>query len=478
MTDFLFRSATNIADAIRQKQISAVEIVQAYLEQIERVNPHINAVVQLVADRALDEAKAADRLTASGEPLPPLHGVPITLKDSIDTEGIVTTYGTVGRKEFIPEHDATVAKRLRQAGAIVLGKTNTPEFTLGGEIDNPVYGKTFNPYRLTHSPGSSSGGSAAILAAGGSALDMGSDTGGSIREPANMCGLAGLKPTAGRVSRMGHAVPFGCGVGDMLTTIGPLARSVDDLELSLKLIAGEDGIDYTVVPTAQTGWRDSADVDLASLRIAVYTDGGLGPIDPAIEATINRVAESFQDADATLTFTSPPALKRASRLHSWLTYAEQAKYLQELIRKAGTKPDEVGDNLMAILQTAQTADIPNMTTILAELDSVRTEMWRWMQSFDGILCPIEPYVAIPHGENLNLSTSKAKGWGHMSLYNHTGYPAGVVRAGTTADGLPVGVQIVARPWREDRVLALLRFIETEFGGYQKPTMSFAVKSSG
>lgn len=460
----LFNSAVEIAAAIRRREVSATEIVQAHLQQIEAVNPALNAVVQVVAERALAEAKTADKLTqTTKEPLPPLHGVPITLKDSIDTAGVITTYGTRGRRDFVPQRDATVAHRLREAGAILLGKTNTPEFTLGGEIDNPVYGKTFNPYRLTHSPGSSSGGSAAIVAAGGSALDLGSDTGGSIREPANMCGLAGIKPTAGRVSRMGHAVPIGCGLGDMLTTIGPLARRVEDLELSLALISGVDGIDYTVAPMP---WHSSATVEPHNLRIAVYTDGGLGPLDPAIEQAIRRMATALSDAGAEVMEDTSDALRRSPRLYDWLLCADQAQWLRQLVEQAGTT--QVGENLGRFLAQAKTADLPNTTTILDELTAVRTSMWRWMQAYDAILCPVEPYAALPHGEVFSLPGDAGLGWGHMNLYNITGYPAGVVRAGTTAGRLPLGVQIVARPWREDIVFGLLRFIETAFGGYMPP----------
>ncbi len=466
MEELLFGSATAMAAAIRSRQVSVMELVEAHIARIEAVNAQLNAVVQTAFERARQEAVLADAQLDAKQEIGPLHGVPITLKDSIDTAGIITTYGTLGRRNTIPERDATVAARLRGAGAIVLGKTNTPEFTLGGEIDNPVYGKTFNPYRLTHSPGSSSGGAAAIVAAGGSALDLGSDTGGSIREPANMCGLAGIKPTAGRVSRMGHAIPFGCGVGDMLTTIGPLARSVDDLELSLKLIAGPDGIDYTVVPMA---WRESAGISPANLRIAMYTDGGLGPIDPAIERAIHNAAAVLADEGAIIVEATPSALKRAPRLHRWLLYAEQAQYLWQEIDKAGTAEAEIGPNLSSVLAAAKAADIPNMTTILTEFASVRTDAWQWMQAYDAILCPVEPYVALPHGTVLTFDGEMLDGWAHMNFYNITGWPAGVVRAGTTEDGLPVGVQIVGNPWREDVVLALMRVLEQAFG-YQRPTL--------
>ena len=459
MSDFLFKTIAELAAAIRAKEVSATELVEAHLRQIERVNPSLNAVVQLCAERALDEAVSADNTP----PILPLHGIPITLKDSIDTADIITTYGTWGRRNFIPTHDATVAKRLRDAGAIVLGKTNTPEFTFGGECDNPVYGKTYNPYKLTHSPGSSSGGAAAIVAAGGATFDLGSDTGGSIREPANYCGLAGIKPTAGRISRTGHAVPFGVGAADMLTTIGPIARSVADLELVLRLIAGPDGVDYTVVPQPLP---ESAAALPAQLRIAIYTDGGVGDIDPAVESTLHDVANALANAGATIISDTPPLLTEAMMIHGWLIGIDGAEWVARLIDKAGT--EVVGDNLKRMLFSHYEAERPTVNTILTRLAELRAQAWAWFQSYDAILCPVNPQPAIPHGQTLTWGAAKSEGWSHLMYYNLTGYPAGTVRAGTSADGLPIGVQIVAHPWREDLVFTILRQIESAFGGYHPP----------
>ena len=468
MDDLLFHSAAEIAAAIRNRTISAIEVVEMHLRQIERVNDDLNAVVCLTAEQALDAAKQADNRSLDDE-LPPLYGVPITLKDSIDTAGVVTTYGTTGRRDFVPERNATVAERLLDAGAILLGKTNTPEFTLGGEIDNPVYGKTFNPYNLTHTPGSSSGGSAAIVAAGGAALDLGSDTGGSIREPANFCGLAGIKPTSGRVSRMGHALPFGCGLGDSLTTIGPLARSVDDLELALHLIAGPDGIDYTVSPTEL---KSSKTALAKPLRIAYYTDGNLGVLNEPIGQMVKDVATLFAEDGHSVVESIPDGVAMAAGVFSDLLNVDGAAWLRGLLAKAGT--DRPGPNLAKILKAAISAETPSTTTILKNLTNLRSAAWQWMQSFDAIICPVQPYAALPHGDVLQLDGTTAAAWSHMNFYNLTGWPAGVVRASTTSDGLPVGVQIVARPWREDVVLAMLKKIEIAFGGYQRPSLDFAV----
>jgi amidase len=220
VTEIIFDSAASLAEAIRQKRVSSSELTQAYLERIERVNPSLNAVVML-DDTAMEQARAADSGLAKGEDVGPLHGVPITLKDSHDTVGVVTTGGTLGRADFVPDRDSTVAARLRAAGVVLLGKTNTPELTMGMETDNLVYGRTNNPYDTTRTSGGSSGGGAAIVAAGGSAFDIGSDTGGSIRFPGHCCGVAGIKPTSGRVPRTGHIIPYGMGIRDSPNTDRP-----------------------------------------------------------------------------------------------------------------------------------------------------------------------------------------------------------------------------------------------------------------
>ena len=230
-------SVKSLAESIATRALSSEEVARTFLERIEAVNPQLNAVVQLASERALTEARAADAALARGESHGPLHGVPMTIKDSLDTEGVVSTGGTKGRAAFVPERDATVVSRLRAAGAILLGKTNTPELTLSFETNNAIYGRTSNPYDVDRTSGGSSGGAAAIVAAGGSPFDIGSDFGGSIRLPAHCCGIAGIKPSSGRVPRTGHIYPFG-GVLDSFQQIGPLARSVDDLALLLPLLSG------------------------------------------------------------------------------------------------------------------------------------------------------------------------------------------------------------------------------------------------
>ena len=281
--DIVFMSATKLAGLIRAKKISSVEAVKAHYARIDVVNPQINAVVQFCRDRALAEAVAADAALAKGEIKGPLHGVPITIKDSIDTEGVISTAGTVGRMNYVPAKDATVVARLRKAGAILLGKTNTPEWTLaGGGIPgvsttaNIIYGISKNPYDTTRSTAGSSGGAGAIVAAGGSPLDIGTDWGGSIRGPAHNNGIAGIKPTYGLVPRTGHIVGYG-GYLDSWQELGPMCRRVEDLILTLPIIAGPDFSDCAIAPVP---WRDPAAIDISKLRVAFFPTNGVAETTP------------------------------------------------------------------------------------------------------------------------------------------------------------------------------------------------------
>ena len=241
MDEIYYQSAVLMMEALNKREVSSRELTEAHLARIEAVNPSINAVVVVDAEGALATADERDRESAKGESQGHLHGLPITIKDSLETAGMVTVAGTEGRAGVVPEQDATVMARLREAGVVLMGKSNTPELTMTWESNNLVYGTTNNPYDLSRSPSGSSGGAAAIVAAGGSPLDMGSDSAGSIRMPAHYCGIAGLKPTQGRVSRAGHVPPAGMGATGPLNQVGPMARFVEDLWLALPVISGVDG---------------------------------------------------------------------------------------------------------------------------------------------------------------------------------------------------------------------------------------------
>ena len=275
MDELFYQPARAMIDALRKREVSSKELTEVHLARIKEVNPAINAVVLVDVEGALATADERDRESARGESRGPLHGLPITIKDSLETAGLVTAAGTEGRAGFVPDEDATVVARLKGAGIVLMGKSNTPELTMTWESNNFVYGRTNNPYDLSRSPSGSSGGAAAIIAAGGSPLDMGTDSAGSIRMPAHYCGIAGLKPTQGRVSRAGHVPPHGMGALNSLNQVGPMARYVDDLWLALPVISGVDGRDPAIIPMPLNG-PDS--VSLHGLRCLYFT--GIGDVEP------------------------------------------------------------------------------------------------------------------------------------------------------------------------------------------------------
>ena len=440
MDELIYSSAAKLARSIRDKKVSALEVVEAHLRRIEEVNPRLNAVVQPAADRARAEARESDEALARGEVKGPLHGVPMTIKDSLDTVGIISTGGTQGRASYIPEADSTVVARLRSAGAILLGKTNTPELTLAGETNNLIYGQTNNPYDLSKTPEGSSGGAAAIIAAGGSPLDMGSDTGGSIRLPAHFCGIAGLKPNSGRVPRTGHIVPFGLGAIDSLTQNGPPARYVEDLKLTLPIIAGVDSWDPAIVPMPL---GDPEALDLKSLRVAVHTNNGIMKPTPETADAVNRAALALEDIGIAVQEDLPEAIVGSAELSNSRSGADGRAWVRRLLDRAGTT--EVHPWLQKRLDESEPMEISKFTALLEEVDRFRSAMHTFMQNYDVILCPVCAFAAQPHGSTLGEEAQK--GFSYTGTYNITGWPAAVVRGGTSSEGLPIGVQIVARPWR-------------------------------
>ena len=463
MDEIIYSSAKSIAQAIRDKKVSASEAVEAHLSRIAEVNPALNAVVQLAADRARAEAKAADDALARGDDVGPLHGVPFTLKDSIDTEGIITTGGTMGRKDFVPDKDATVAARLRAAGAILMGKTNTPELTLAAETNNLVYGQTNNPFDVTRTTGGSSGGAGAIIAVGGAPFDIGSDTGGSVRYPAHYCGIAGLKPNSGRVPRTGHIVPYAMGATDSLTQNGPMARFVEDLELILPIISGPDWSDPFIMPVPL---GNSADVDVRGLRVCVYSDNGIAACTPETVGAVNAAAKALADAGALVTEDVPKVIAENPDIANQLSGSDGRAWTQRLLARYGTT--ESHPWLVRRIEQAKAVTVEDYTAMLERVDEFRSSMLSFMQNYDVILCPVAAFPALPHGESLKDENSR--GTSYSATYNITGWPSTVVRCGSSPEGLPIGVQAVARPWREDVSLAVAQHLETALGGWQKPPM--------
>ena len=464
MSDYLYWSASKIANEIRLGKVSSLEIVKACFDRIDKVNPKINAVVQLVRERAISEAIALDRLTAKGQFKGALHGVPISIKDSLDTEGIISTGGTMGRKHFIPAVDAPVVARLRAAGAVLIAKTNTPELTLSAETNNLIYGRTNNPFDLDRSPGGSSGGSAATIAVGGSFLELGSDTGGSIREPAHLCGITGIKPTAGRTPRTGHIVPYGGGALDSLTQIGPMARYVDDLALTLPIICGPDNADPSCVPVPV----NSPDkIDLSQLRIAYYTDNGVVEACSDITRVVSEVASEIKKTGLNIKQHQFPGLKNLAQLSKQLRESVGEGLILRLLERNGTTehgPDLDGYFISGSDHSNERLD----PYLLEQIDEAKSQALQFMANYDAILCPPAKEIARPHRAS---HRDVFDDWSYMMMQNLLGWPGVTVRAGTSLENdLPVGIQIFAAPWREDVVLALAKKVELLFGGFKRPNI--------
>jgi amidase len=464
-TDVVTKSATEIARMIREKDLSAVEAVKLCYARIDEVNPKINAVVAFCRERALVEAAEADAMLAKGKLKGPLHGVPFTCKDSFDTAGLVSTGGTLGRKEFVPGRDASVVARVRAAGAILLGKSNTPEFTLGGGgrgTVNLVYGLTKNPYNTNYQPSGSSGGAGAIVAAGGVPFDIGSDYGGSIRGPAFANGIAGIKPTLGRSPRTGHIIGYG-GPFDAFQETGPLARRVEDLALLMPILCGPDGSDAAMAPVPL---GDPAKVDVGRLRIAFYTSNGVIDPTPELQSLVTQCVEYFSTMGCRIADDKPPRMKELAEARQKFEGADGREHMRRLLKKHGTMQASPGLRLDG--EVLPSADF---TRLCEELDAIRSEQLAWFERYDLIVCPASQRAPIPLDyEPPGGRDAGRRGGSYTSQFNTMGWPAGVVRAGTsTAEpGLPLGIQVVAQPWRDDVVIAALAFIEQHTGGWQRP----------
>ena len=454
-------SASRLALAIRQKEVSSIEIVESFLRRIEKINPKLNAVVQLNRDGALTEARAADARVRRRELLGPLHGVPMTIKDSFDTAGMISTAGTLGRKAFVPTRDATAVARLRNAGAIVLGKTNCSELTLSYETDNLVYGRTSNPYDLNRTSGGSSGGAAAILAASGSPLDLGSDTGGSIRVPSHFCGIAGLKPTSGRVPRTGHIISAE-GVFQFFTQVGPMARYIEDLAIVLPILAGPDWRDPFVV-SAPVG--KSIALDSHNLRIAVHADNGIYSSTKDTRRVVADAANALRKAGCSVVESRPEELSKVYALGNRLWRLGGSSMVKRLLAAAGT--ETVSEALRPWLKAPISPPKDEWSELLEQMDRSRGKMLSFFENYDAIICPACAFPAPQHGATLREDLDTA--FSYSEVYNYVGWPAAVVRGGTSAEGLPIGVQIVARPWREDVALALAHRLEGDLGGWKPPS---------
>ncbi len=507
--DLTALSASEIAQRIRDRELTAQEVVAAYIQRIEKVNPDLNAVVVPLFQQARAEAIAADAKQARGETLGPLHGVPITIKECFDVKGTPATLGLPHRAQHKATEDSPLVARLRQAGAIVLGKTNVPQLLLYLESDNPLYGRANNPWNRERSPGGSSGGEGAIIAAGGSALGLGNDIGGSLRIPAHFNGINSLKPTSGRLP---NADPAGelllPGQEAIISQAGPMARSVADLSLAMEILAapGLEKIDPSIAPVV---WRDPAAVDVSKLRIGFYTDDGFFTPAPALRRAVREAVATLRERGLSVTEFTPPDVGQAMNLFFGILSCGAAKGSNELLGK-GPRDRRVGDLLRLsglansvvrrLAKTLRLAGQKRTAHVLANVGTRSTSgYWKLVEErnqyrkkfmtaldagqYDILICPPNGGPAFTHGASYDLDGVAS----YTMLYNLLGLPAGVVAATRvrqeeecdrpkSADivertarkveigsaGLPIGVQVVGRYWREDNVLAVMSVLEQHF----------------
>ncbi len=460
MEDILDSSLPDMAAGIQNKEVTSVQLVQGFLDRIEKVNDQLNAVVLSNAERALKLAAKADDDLKNGNLYGPLHGIPMTIKDSLDTLDTVTTWGTTGRQDFRPGRDATCVARLREAGAILIAKTNTPEFTLSFQTDNLVYGQTKNPYDTTRTPGGSSGGAAAIIAAGASPFDIGTDTAGSIRLPSHFCGITGIKPTSGRVPCTGNALPSS-GLLAPLTQPGPMARSVTDLACLLPIISGPDKLDPYAVPAPL---NNPDNVDIRSLKIAYHADNGIKTPMPDVVDTINHVVGLFSESGIEVMEARPAGLEMTEFIRNRVFAADGGEFIEALLEDCRTETPSPKIQLMLDRKPYEISQREFAQSITL-WDNFRSSMLGIFDDFDVLISPVNGKTAILLGEEEDLAD-----YTYTSAYNLTGWPGTVIRAGTDQNGLPIGVQILASPFREDHCLAIASWLEKNLGEFPNPAV--------
>ncbi|WP_342227686.1 amidase [Rickettsiella endosymbiont of Rhagonycha lignosa] len=463
-SDLYFLSARQLAQLIKKKKVSCVEVIQAYLDRIEQVNPKLNALVKLTEPEiALKKAFIADKKLAKNQTLGPLHGLPITIKDCCKVQDFIISKGSNGYN-FLPKEDATVVARLKAAGGIILGISNVPEFNIAYETDNDRFGKTLNPYDLNRTPGGSSGGEAAIIAAGGSVIGLGTDGAGSIRQPAHNTGIVGLKPTRGLIPNSGNVPSDGRGLSRPLTTYGPMARFVDDIVLSLPLLTGPDGADPDAIPISTS----KPLIQCKNLRIAFYSDNGIVTPDKATLQTINQVAQILQDEVQQIEPLRPPHLKELYILitETFILGGDKGLGLKNLLRHLGIKkPSYLVKEFLAISRQCEFS-ITELHQRLRRIDQLRIALEKFFIPYDAIICP----VAATPAKLLGHSFIEGHDFSYLNIYNLTGWPVLTIRCGTSLEGLPIGIQIVAKPWHDEVALMIGQKLEGLLGGWQKPVL--------
>jgi amidase len=459
MHDILALSGTQQARLIRERAISSTELITTELARIDEVNPALNAAIEILREPALAAAREVD----SGKLTGPLAGAPFSIKDSIEVAGTVCSAGTLGYRNNAPStRDATLVARLRAAGAIPIARTNLPDLLFAFESDNLIFGHTNNPYNLDRTSGGSSGGEAALIAACGSPFGLGSDAAGSVRLPAHYCGIATIKPTSGRLARTGHVPPAG-GWIEMLWQIGPMARRVEDLWTMMPILLGTDGVDRTVIPMPFAGRVDHA---LSKLRVAFFTDNGIQAADADTKATVKAAATALAGSVQSVEERRPPMLERSYDLEMELLGIDGGDGLRGFAQSIGSHHTHpLLEGWLSKLESSRT-DLAGFAKFWSALDEFRAAMHGFLNDYDVLLSPVSFSPAVPHGTS--IAGNVFPGFSYTMTHNLTGWPAAVVRCGKSDDSLPIGVQIVTAPWREDIALSVAEYLESACGGWQPP----------
>ncbi len=460
-----------MAQKIREKKISPVELADAHLATIERLNPKLNAFVHVDPERVRREARDAESAVMSGKALGALHGVPISIKSSLEVAGLQCESGTRLRAGHIATQDAPLVARLRSAGAIVLGVTNTPELLMAWETDNLLHGRTNSPWDLERTPGGSSGGEAAAIAAGMSAGGVGSDGGGSIRVPAHFSGICGLKPTPGRIPATGH-FPASGGPFALIGVVGPMARTVADVKALFEVMQGPDDGDTCAAPVPL---RWPSDDEARKLRIGYFEDDGRTPVTAETRAAVTIAAEALRGAGFQVEPFRPSGLEEARALWKKFFVTVGGMLIRPMFHG---REHDLSPVLKQFLQwSAAEPPLTGETLLDAWIgrDILRAEFLAQMRAYPILLCPAAAIPAFRHGERSwridGKSVEYLDAWSYTEWFNLLGNPGAVVPVSHSPEGLPIGVQIVGLPWEEEQVLAVAAMVESECGAWKIPPIS-------
>jgi aspartyl-tRNA(Asn)/glutamyl-tRNA(Gln) amidotransferase subunit A len=445
-TDLCFLTAMELATAIRAKHVSPVAVVNAVLSQIDRLNLKLNAFCQVTADAARHAAQAAEQAVMHGEPLGPLHGVPVSIKDLVITKGVRTMRGSKLYEHDVPGEDAPVVERLKAAGAIILGKTTTPEFGFKGVTDSRVTGISRNPWNLDRTPGGSSGGAGAAVATGMGPLAIGTDGGGSIRIPSSFCGIYGLKPHVGRVPVYPASV-----TGD-ISHAGPMTRTVRDAALMLNVIAGADDRDRLSLPTSHPDYLKAVEGDIRRLRVAWSPDLGFATIDPQVRQVTTEGVKAFIELGCDVEEVNP-GFDDPAELFQHFFYVNIGAMLQDY---PGYE-SQIDPQLLANVEEVKGLSAQSYVRTMLRRNAIFDRIRRLFATYDLLLCPtvaVPPFDVGIEGPTLIAGQPvDRRAWIVLTpLFNLTGQPAATVPCGFTSDGLPIGLQIVGRRFDEATVL--------------------------